>query len=83
MQYPWYYLFIINAISLLLMLLDKLLAKKHLRRIPEAVLLGTAILGGSLGATLGMLLFRHKTKHLLFLIGLPVLLIAQIGLLLY
>ena len=83
MQYPWYYLLIINAISLLLMLLDKLLAKKHLRRIPEAVLLGTAILGGSLGATLGMLLFRHKTKHLLFLIGLPVLLIAQIGLLLY
>jgi len=83
MQYLWYYLFTINAAALLLMRVDKLLAKNHCRRIPEAVLFGTAVLGGSLGGTLGMFLFRHKTKHPLFFVGLPVLLLIQLGLLLF
>lgn len=66
------YLFIINALGFLLMLLDKQKAKKNLWRIPEATLMGIAILGGSLGCMWGMYAVRHKTKHLKFSLGLPV-----------
>jgi len=83
MQYLQYYLILINAAALILMRLDKLKAKKRQWRIPEAVLLGSALLGGSLGGTLGMLLFRHKTRHPLFSIGLPVLLLLQFGIALF
>ena len=60
------YLLIINAAGFILMLVDKVKAKKNLWRIPEATLLAVAIIGGSLGSLAGMRLFRHKTKHLLF-----------------
>ncbi len=72
------YLIIINAFSLLLMLADKLRAKKNLWRIPEATLLTTAILGGSLGCLLGMKLFRHKTRKAKFSVGVPAILALQI-----
>ena len=81
MQYLLYYLIIINAAALLLMRADKRFAKRRQWRIPEAVLFGVAILGGSLGATAGMFLFRHKTKHPQFLIGLPVLLLIHLAIL--
>ena len=68
------YLIIVNALSLLLMLIDKRKAVKHRWRIPEKVLLSVAALGGSAGATLGMFLFRHKTRHPHFYITLPLLL---------
>lgn len=68
------YLIIVNALSLLLMLIDKRKAVKHRWRIPEKVLLSVAALGGSAGATLGMFLFRHKTRHSRFYITLPLLL---------
>ena len=61
MQILSIYLSLINALALLLMLADKQRAKKHRWRIPESVLLASAALGGSLGALLGMWLFRHKT----------------------
>ena len=76
------YLLIINAAALLLMLQDKKIARTHRGRVPEAVLLATAVLGGSLGATVGMLVFRHKTRKPVFSIGLPVLLLLQVGVLL-
>ena len=60
------------------MLYDKYLAKNNLWRIPEKTLLGVAILGGSLGCLLGMYTVRHKTKHLKFTIGVPVILAVQI-----
>ena len=60
------------------MLIDKYKARKNLWRIPERVLLGVALLGGSLGCILGMQLARHKTKHLKFSIGLPVIFTLQI-----
>lgn len=82
MQYLMYYLFIINALALAFMLLDKIQAIKHRRRIPERTLLLTAALGGSGGAWLGMLLFRHKTRHRRFIYGIPVLFLAQTLLLL-
>lgn len=72
------YLFIVNALGFLLMLVDKYKAKKNLWRIPEATLMGIAAIGGSLGCFLGMQLIRHKTKHLKFMLGLPLLLALQI-----
>ena len=72
------YLILINAIAFLLMLIDKQKARRGAWRIPEATLMGTAILGGSIGAIAGMRMFRHKTKHPKFYIGLPVILTIQI-----
>ena len=59
---------------------DKRLAKRGLRRTPEARLLLYAALGGALGALLGMLRFRHKTRKPLFFIGVPLLLLLHVGL---
>ena len=72
------YLLLVNAAGFLLMLVDKIKAKKNLWRIPEATLMGVAAIGGSIGALAGMNLFRHKTKHAKFYIGLPVILALQI-----
>lgn len=74
------YLLIINAIAFLLMLVDKQKAKKNLWRIPEATLMTSALLGGSIGALIGMYTVRHKTKHLKFTLGIPLILAAQIAL---
>ena len=78
-----YYLLIINALAWLFMLADKLKAKKKAWRIPEATLMGIALLGGSLGGMLGMLMFRHKTRHLKFSMGLPIIFVLQLTALLY
>ena len=74
MKYLAIYLTIINAATFLLMLADKGMARKNAWRIPERTLLLAAALGGSLGALIGMQLFRHKTKHLRFALGLPIML---------
>lgn len=71
------YLLLINAAAFLLMLVDKLKARHHRWRIPERILIGSAILGGSIGALTGMYLFRHKTRHPKFTLGIPAILIAQ------
>lgn len=57
-----YYLIIINIFEFIMMGLDKLLAIKHKNRIPEITLITLSMIGGSIGAILGMLIFRHKTK---------------------
>jgi uncharacterized membrane protein YsdA (DUF1294 family) len=80
MKYFLLYLLLINAAAFLLMLVDKLKAKKNRWRIPERTLFGSALLGGSIGAILGMYTFRHKTKHLSFTLGMPAILIAQVAL---
>ena len=72
------YLIIINAAGFILMLRDKRAARKSAWRIPEAVLMNTALFGGCFGIYAGMILFRHKTKHPKFYIGLPVILALQI-----
>lgn len=76
-----FYLILINAAALLLMFADKQRARKKLWRIPEAVLLFCAVIGGSAGALLGMYLAKHKTRHLKFSLGLPLILILQVLLL--
>lgn len=72
------YLILINAVAFLLMLVDKQKARKNLWRIPERTLFLSALLGGSIGALLGMYTFRHKTRHLSFTLGMPAILIGQV-----
>ena len=72
------YLLIVNAIGFILMLVDKIKAKKNLWRIPEATLFLVAVIGGSIGSILGMYTFRHKTKHIKFIVGMPLILAAQV-----
>ena len=80
MEYLLIYLLTVNAAGFALMLADKYKARKNLWRIPEATLMGAAILGGSLGCLLGMYAVRHKTKHIKFTVGIPVILALQIAL---
>lgn len=72
------YIVLINIIAFLLMGIDKRRAIRHKWRIPEKTLFLSAILLGSVGANLGMQVFRHKTKHARFVIGMPVILIIQV-----
>ena len=72
------YFMIINLVGFVMMCVDKQLAIHHKNRIPEKALFLIAIIGGSLGGILGMYVFRHKTKHLSFVIGMPVILIIQL-----
>ena len=77
------YLIIINAAGFLLMLADKLKAKRGAWRIPEKTLLGVAAAGGSIGSLIGMYTFRHKTKHIKFTVGIPLILILQLALVIW
>ena len=77
------YLIFMNLLAFLLMGLDKSKARRNQWRIPEKTLFLSAILGGSIGAILGMQVFRHKTKHASFRIGMPCILIVQLGLAVY
>ncbi len=65
------YLLLVNLAAFAMMGMDKFRARRGLWRIPERTLLLTALVGGSLGAFLGMRLFRHKTRHRAFSIGIP------------
>ena len=83
MKYILMYLLLINAVAFLLMLVDKIKAKKNKWRIRESTLILSAVLGGGPGALAGMYLFRHKTRHLQFTIGIPVILALQIAAVLF
>lgn len=72
-----------NLLGLILMGIDKHKAKKKAWRIPEATLFTVALFGGSLGTTLGMFMFRHKTRHWYFLYGMPLILLLQSALAYY
>lgn len=74
---------LVNVIAFLLYGIDKWKARKGLRRIPERVLLEIAVIGGSVGAYVGMQLFRHKTRKVKFSVGVPIIFFIQIGILLY
>lgn len=83
MKFLILYLLIVNAAGFLVMTLDKLLAKKNAWRIPERTLMGFAAIGGSIGVLLAMYTVRHKTKHAKFYLGVPAILVAQIGIFLF
>ncbi|MBR6383610.1 MAG: DUF1294 domain-containing protein [Lachnospiraceae bacterium] len=72
------YLAAVNLFGLIIMGVDKSRAKRRKWRIPEATLFLVAIIGGSIGSIAGMYLFRHKTKHWYFVVGMPVILVLQI-----
>lgn len=74
----FYYLIGINVLTFLVYGVDKWKARKDRWRIPEDTLIWLAIVGGSVGALLGMYLFRHKTRHNKFQIGVPVILLVQV-----
>ncbi|MBQ8968205.1 MAG: DUF1294 domain-containing protein [Bacteroidaceae bacterium] len=76
------YLVVINVVAFFLYGIDKLKAKHSKWRISEAALLGVAVLGGSVGAWLGMKVWHHKTLHKKFKYGVPLILIAQVALIL-
>lgn len=77
------YLLLINLAGFIAMGMDKSKAKKGAWRIPEATLFLFAFLGGGIGTTLGMNVFRHKTKHWYFKFGMPLIAIVEYGLLLF
>lgn len=74
-----YYILGINILTFIIYGIDKLKAKKNKWRVPEKTLLLLALVGGSVGAFLAMRLFRHKTKHWQFTIGVPVMFILQVA----
>ena len=78
-----FYLVIINIITFFLYGVDKWKAQRARWRIPESVLLGMAAIGGSVGAWLGMRVWRHKTQHAKFRFGVPIILIAQVALMVW
>ncbi len=63
------YFIVINVVALIMYGIDKLAAKLGVRRIPEIVLLNISLLGGMLGAMLGMVIFRHKIRKRVFVLG--------------
>ncbi|MBR6202600.1 MAG: DUF1294 domain-containing protein [Bacteroidaceae bacterium] len=75
-----YYLIGINVVAFMVYGIDKVKARKSKWRISEATLLMLAIVGGSIGAWLGMKVWHHKTLHKKFKYGLPLILMAQIAL---
>jgi len=72
------YLLAVNALGLLIMHHDKYLARNKKWRVAEKTLLGIAVIGGSVGCLLGMYSARHKTRHLSFTLGIPLILAVQI-----
>ena len=72
------YFLIINLYGIFVMYSDKNKSKKGKWRIPERTLFTIAFAYGALGIFMGMRLFRHKTKHNKFVIGIPLILIVQI-----
>lgn len=73
------YLLIINILTIVIYGIDKWKSKRNYWRIPESVLLLLALVGGSVGALLGMALWRHKTQHAKFKYGVPLILLLQVA----
>ena len=82
-SYLIYYLLAINAVAFIMYGIDKYKAKKAKWRISEATLLLLAVLGGSIGAWMGMKVWHHKTMHKKFKYGIPAILLIQIALIAY
>lgn len=78
-----YYAILGNVITFIVFGIDKLKAKKRLWRIPEATLLLMTLAGGSIGAWCGMIVWRHKTRHWKFRLGVPAIFILHVALIVY
>ena len=80
MKYFGWYLAAVNIVAFIMYGIDKEKARRGAWRVPEKTLFLLPLLGGSVGALLGMLVFRHKTKHWYFVWGVPAILLAQLAL---
>lgn len=78
--YLLWYLAAVNLVTFTVYGVDKAKARRGAWRVPEKTLFLLPLLGGGVGALLGMLVFRHKTKHWYFVWGIPLILLAQIAL---
>ena len=78
--YLLWYLAAVNLVTFTVYGVDKAKARRGAWRVPEKTLFLLPLLGGSVGALLGMLVFRHKTKHWYFVWGVPAILLAQLAL---
>ena len=78
MEVVAYFLIGINVLAFIVYGVDKWRAAHGRWRIPEDTLLGLAVIGGSIGALLGMKVWHHKTKHKKFVFGLPAILLIQL-----
>ena len=83
MQLILIYLLAINVFAFFLYGIDKWKAKRSKWRIPEMTLLSIAVIGGSVGAWIGMKVWHHKTMHKKFKYGIPLILFAQIAIVLF
>ena len=72
------YFVIINLVAFILFGIDKWRARNNAWRISEATLFLIALIGGSVGAKIGMHVWHHKTQHLSFVIGIPMIILLQI-----
>lgn len=80
MIYFLFYLAVISIIAIILTVSDKRCAVKHKYRIRESVLLLFSALGGSVAMFITMLMIHHKTRHVKFMLGIPLIIVAQIAL---
>ena len=83
MKFLLLYLLIVNAAGFLVMTADKFFARNNLWRIPERTLMTLALIGGSIGVLIAMYAVRHKTRHAKFYLGVPAILVCQIGIVLF
>ena len=76
------YIAVISLVSIIVCIYDEKITKKNKveLRIPEKVLLLLSALGGSVAMFITMLIFRHKTKHVKFMLGIPIIMILQAAL---
>lgn len=72
------YFIVINFIAFFSMYIDKKRAIKNEWRIKESTLISIAVIGGSIGSITGMYSFRHKTKHIKFTLGIPLIIFLQL-----
>ena len=79
-KYMWgflSYMLLMNFLGIVVMREDKRRARKQMWRIPEKILWFVSLLGGSLGSWMGIYLYRHKTKHWNFVIGMPAIVLVH------
>ena len=74
------YLAVVTVVTFFVYGIDKRKSQHKRWRVPESVLLGLAAIGGSIGAWLGMQVWRHKTQHKKFTYGVPAIFVAQVAL---
>ncbi|GAA0085168.1 DUF1294 domain-containing protein [Clostridium sp. CTA-7] len=73
-----YYIFLVNLIAFIVIYTDKQKAIRKKWRIKESTIIFLSLMGGSIGTYIGMYTFRHKTKHLKFTLGVPIIILAQV-----